>query len=399
VHYTPAAGYSGPDSFGYSVKNNSVPACQGQATCSITVCATTAVNDSATVCAGSSVDIAVLANDTTTCGAIDCTTLAIVSPPAHGTASIQGCSGNCTGCVVQYTPAAGYTGPDSFSYSVMNNSVPACQGQATCSITVCATNAVNDTATVSSGGSVNIAVLANDTTTCGAIDCTTLAIVSPPAHGTASIQGCSGNCTGCVVQYTSAAGYSGPDSFTYSVANDSTPSCTSTATCNITVTRPSPGTAFCFGDGLDPNVHVSCPCANTGGQGHGCANSQNMNGAVLTAAGTTSPDTVVMTSSGELPSSLSVLLQGNVNASSGVVFGDGIRCASGNLKRLYTKNASGGVVSMPGAGDPSITTRSAQLGDTILPGTNRYYQTYYRDPNLTFCAPGFNASNAMQITW
>ena len=106
-----------------------------------------------------------------------------------------------------------------------------------------------------------------------------------------------------------------------------------------------------------------------------------------------------MTSSGELPSSLSVLLQGNVNAGAGIIFGDGIRCASGNLKRLYTINASGGVVTMPGAGDPSITTRSAQLGDPIAPGSNRYYQTYYRDPNLVFCSPGFNVTNAQQVTW
>jgi hypothetical protein len=300
---------------------------------------------------------------------------------------------------VHYVPTAGYSGPDSFTYSVRNNQSPPCLGQATCSITVCATNAVNDTATVASGGSVDIPVLANDSTTCGVLDCASLTITAAPQHGTLLVQGCSGNCASCVAHYTPTAGYSGPDSFSYSVGNTSSPPCIGAASCAITVTNASPGTAYCFGDGTDPNILVNCPCSNFGAQGHGCANSQNVSGAVLTAAGTTSPDTVVMTSSGELPSALSVLLQGDNNASSGVVFGDGIRCASGTLRRLYTKNASGGVVAMPGPGDPSITTRSAALGDPIAPGSNRYYQTYYRDPNLVFCAPGFNVSNAMQVTW
>ena len=35
----------------------------------------------------------------------------------------------------------------------------------------------------------------------------------------------------------------------------------------------SPGTPYCFGDGLDPAVTALCPCANFGTPGHGCANS------------------------------------------------------------------------------------------------------------------------------
>jgi hypothetical protein len=70
---------------------------------------------------------------------------------------------------------------------------------------------------------------------------------------------------------------------------------------------------------------------------------------------------------------------------------------------LYVKNASGGIVSAPGAGDPSITARSAALGDPIAPGSAREYQVYYRDPNLAFCpAPqgnSWNVSQAVGITW
>jgi subtilase family serine protease len=161
-----------------------------------------------------------------------------------------------------------------------------------------------------------------------------------------------------------------------------------------------PGTPFCFGDGQDPLVTTACPCLNFGTTGHGCANAVNSNGALLTLTGTTTPDTIVLTSAGELNSSLSVFLQGNVNTNSGILFGDGVRCAAGSLKRLYTLNASGGTVAAPGPTDPPISVQSAALGDTILPGTSRYYQVYYRDPNLSFCTGlGFNVSNGMRIDW
>ena len=158
------------------------------------------------------------------------------------------------------------------------------------------------------------------------------------------------------------------------------------------------GIPQCFGDGSGG----ACPCANSGVTAHGCQNSQSTGGALLDASGTTSPDTVVLVSTGELPSSLSIFLQGNATIAP-TPFGDGLRCAGGILKRLYTANASGGAISRPGAGDPSITARSAALGDPIAPGQRRYYQTYYRDGNPSFCplptGNSFNATNALRITW
>lgn len=158
------------------------------------------------------------------------------------------------------------------------------------------------------------------------------------------------------------------------------------------------GLALCFGDGTQS---TPCPCGNSGTPGRGCDNSASTGGALLTGVGTTNPDTVVLTSSAELPSVLSIFLQGDAQTS--VVFGDGVRCAGGNLKRLYSKNASGGVVSAPTGSDPSITTRSAALGDTIFSGSTRYYQVYYRDPNLAFCVdpPGntWNVSSGIQLVW
>jgi len=51
----------------------------------------------------------------------------------------------------------------------------------------------------------------------------------------------------------------------------------------------------------------------------------------------------------------------------------------------------------PQGADPTVSSRSAALGDTITGGATRYYQIYHRDPNPAFCASPtgstFNISN------
>jgi hypothetical protein len=158
---------------------------------------------------------------------------------------------------------------------------------------------------------------------------------------------------------------------------------------------------FCFGNGTLP---TPCPCGNYGLIGRGCENSSSTGGGLLTADGEVNPDTVVLTSSNTLPSVLSIFLQGSTEDSNGLVFGDGLRCVDGVLKRLYITSADGtGTVVAPGPGDPSITVQSAALGDPISPGQTRGYQVYYRDPVLGFCSapPGdsWNASNGVRVTW
>ena len=165
------------------------------------------------------------------------------------------------------------------------------------------------------------------------------------------------------------------------------------------VVRENAASPFCFGDGTQ---NTPCPCGNSGLALHGCDNSIGSGGAILSIAGTTNPDAAVLSSSGELGSSLSIFLQGDTNLT-GVVFGDGVRCAGGVLKRLYVKSASSGVATAPVGSDNSITAQSAALGDPIAPGSARYYQTYYRDPNPGFCpAPtgnSWNVSSGLRIDW
>jgi hypothetical protein len=158
-------------------------------------------------------------------------------------------------------------------------------------------------------------------------------------------------------------------------------------------------TSVCFGEGTQA---TSCPCANSGAVGHGCANSGDTAGALLAATGTTSPDVLVLGASQMLPNSLCVYLQGDVQIGSSV-FGDGVRCVGGQLLRLAVKSASSGASQFPEAGDLSISARSAALGDVIPAGGVRYYQTYYRDPSSSFCpAPSgntWNVTNGVAITW
>ena len=152
---------------------------------------------------------------------------------------------------------------------------------------------------------------------------------------------------------------------------------------------------------------LACPCANPAvGTGKGCDNSSATGGASITGAGTNSlsTPTVAFTSAGEKPTATSILLQGTASNPAGQVFGQGVRCATGVLKRLYVKAASGGSILAPnfGAGDISIPARSASVGDPISAGQSRWYLVYYRDPIvLGGCSvlSTFNATNTAQVLW
>jgi len=127
---------------------------------------------------------------------------------------------------------------------------------------------------------------------------------------------------------------------------------------------------------------------------------------VLSATGIAylSLDSLIFTASGEMPSALSIVMQGNFHLASGVVYGQGVRCVGGSTKRLFTKTAIAGGITAPdlGAGDPAVSTRSAALGDVIQAGQSRWYLVYYRDPIvLGGCSASstFNATQTGQVTW
>ena len=119
-----------------------------------------------------------------------------------------------------YTPVAGYNGPDSFVYTANDGAYDS--NLATVNLNVGSFNhppiAVGDNFNVAKGTPLTVSapgLLANDTDPEG--NSLTAVLVSGPAHGSVVL-----NPNGSFT-YTAAAGYNGPDSFTYN-ANDGTSS-------------------------------------------------------------------------------------------------------------------------------------------------------------------------------
>jgi hypothetical protein len=127
---------------------------------------------------------------------------------------------------------------------------------------------------------------------------------------------------------------------------------------------------------------------------------------MLTAAGEAylAADSLSFSTSGEKPTALSIVLQGTAALANGAVYGQGVRCVGGLLKRLYTKSAVAGSITAPdwSVFDPTVSSRSAAKGDVILPGQSRYYLVYYRDPIVLGGCPSssrFNTTQTGKVTW
>ncbi|HEY7660756.1 MAG TPA: zinc-dependent metalloprotease family protein [Actinomycetota bacterium] len=105
-----------------------------------------------------------------------------------------------------------------------------------------------DAATTPMDTPVPISVLANDTDSDGTVDPTSVVVTSGPAHGGTSV-----NPTTGVVTYTPTAGYSGPDSFTYTVEDDDG-AVSAPATVSITVQGGGGGTTDVFPSSVTPEA-------------------------------------------------------------------------------------------------------------------------------------------------
>lgn len=159
---------------------------------------------------------------------------------------------------------------------------------------------------------------------------------------------------------------------------------------------PLPYATFCHGDGIDTSHVSQCPCGNTGAPGNGCANSFAPGGASLRTSGLAFTDTVVLLAANMPTTSTCIYLQGD--AIGDAVFGDGVRCVGGTIRRLATKTNAGGASSFPDASD--VVTLATRGSVVPLSGVRRYYQTYYRNFASQFCPPAsFNITNGVVIDW
>ena len=223
ITYTPKAGFVGADMFTYKASDGS--ATSSAATVTVTVVAAgnaapVAINDTANATTTAPVTINVLANDTDADG--DALKVANFTQGGNGSVSL-------TNGTLTYTPKAGWTGTDAFTYQAADPS-NALSNVATVTVVVSsaankAPTAFNDSASTRKGTAVTINLLANDTDPNG--DPLTVTGLTKPANGSFIL-----NSSGTIT-YTPKKGFVGTDTFTYRASDGKLSS--SPATVTITV--------------------------------------------------------------------------------------------------------------------------------------------------------------------
>lgn len=147
---------------------------------------------------------------------------------------------------------------------------------------------------------------------------------------------------------------------------------------------------FCAGDAFDGTL---CPCGNetTFGAGEGCRNSTGV-GAILAATGSLeyATDDLSLVLSQARPLQPAVFLQGASQLS--LPFKDGKLCVGSPTERME-------VVTIDAAGVGATTQSIVTNGNVPGPGAVRYYQAWYRDPQVSVCGTGSNFSSGLIVEW
>ncbi|MFI5455636.1 MAG: Ig-like domain-containing protein [Isosphaerales bacterium] len=229
--YTPKAGFTGTDSFTYQDSDGVLTS--GVATVTITVGASAlvAANDQYDVAPGKTLKITtvgILANDTDANG--NPMTVALVANVQHGALTLNS-DGTFT-----YTPTAGFTGTDSFTYQDTDGTLTSNVATATITVADQAPLAVNDSYTVAVSGTLTATtangVLANDIDAVG--NPITAVLVTNVQQGTLTL-----NANG-TFNYIPSSGYAGTDSFTYKDTDGTLTSNVATVTITVAAATQTP---------------------------------------------------------------------------------------------------------------------------------------------------------------
>jgi hypothetical protein len=206
VTYAPGPGWNGVDTFTYTVTDG----LGGFDTASVTLTVTAGPNqppfaqdDFSVTDEDTPVTVLVLANDSDPDG--DVISVSSANQGAHGSVTVN--AGSLT-----YSPDRNWSGIDSFSYTVADGG----GGTATAAVVI-TVQPVNDAPTAradltdtSEDTPTTISVLANDTDVDG--DSLSVSTVTQGSHGVTTTDGAS-------ITYSPSSGWSGTDSFSYSISD------------------------------------------------------------------------------------------------------------------------------------------------------------------------------------
>ena len=231
--YTPAAGFVGTDTFTYTISDGR----GGEATATVTVTVTadganhepTVLDDEKTTPQDTAVVVDALANDYD----LDGDTLTISNYQAT---SDEGGTVALVDGKLRYTPAAGFVGTDTFTYEVSDGNGGTATAMVTVTVSAATGNqapiAVDDAKTAVMDTKVTIAALANDSDADG--DMLTITSFDELSAEGGVVSVVEGN-----FSYTPASGFTGTDTFNYTISDGN--GGTATATVTITVSASSGG--------------------------------------------------------------------------------------------------------------------------------------------------------------
>lgn len=218
ITYTPEAGFSGTDSFFYSISDGFGGSDIAKVTVTVNG-APLAIADNASTMEDQASTINVLGNDSDPNG--DAMRVISAGSAAHGATAV-----NADG-TISYMPAANFNGHDSFTYTVRD-----AHGATSSALVTVAVGAVNDapvaksdSATCAKNGERTISVTGNDTDVDG--DAVSVQSVGRPAQGTVTI-GSNGS-----IRYRARKGFTGTDSFVYTITDGNGAASTATVTVQV----------------------------------------------------------------------------------------------------------------------------------------------------------------------
>ena len=199
ITYTPGEDFSGEDAFSYVITDGPQMAV-GTVTVTVEAPVIAAEPDSATAIGTTPILIDPLANDIGTG-----LTVTAVGAAAHGVAAIAD-----AGARITYTATLGYTGPDSFTYTITDGSARTSVSTVQVEVLAPPIFASPDAAATTTTTPVVVSVLANDT----GVGLTLTEVAVSPADGAAVISG-----GGTTITYTANPAFTGEDSFTYLITD------------------------------------------------------------------------------------------------------------------------------------------------------------------------------------